>query len=69
MPELGKDNKKTSASPLPKDFQDLVDKEEEDLEIRVDYENSWTTTWKEWILSKQNQLDHLPWCRCCKNLP
>ncbi|OQD97270.1 hypothetical protein PENVUL_c084G07890 [Penicillium vulpinum] len=45
MPELDKDkNKETPSSPLPKDLQDLVDKDEEDREIRADYENSWTTT-------------------------
>ncbi|PLN79600.1 hypothetical protein BDW42DRAFT_172606 [Aspergillus taichungensis] len=31
-------------SSLPKPLQDLVDKEEDELEEYGDYENSWTTT-------------------------
>ncbi|KAJ5158369.1 uncharacterized protein N7500_008020 [Penicillium coprophilum] len=54
MNELGKDQKKeTPSSPLPKDLQDLVDKQEEDREIRADYENSWTETSSDQDLSKR----------------
>jgi hypothetical protein len=38
------DRTKETTSTLPKDLQDLVDKEEADREIRSDYENSWTET-------------------------
>ncbi|KAJ5503539.1 hypothetical protein N7463_006413 [Penicillium fimorum] len=54
MNELGKDkNKETTSSPLPKDLQDLVDKQEEDREIRADYENSWTETSLDQAFSKR----------------
>ncbi|KAJ5824010.1 hypothetical protein N7447_006350 [Penicillium robsamsonii] len=54
MNELGKDkNKETTSSPLPKDLQDLVDKEEADREIRADYENSWTETSSDQAFSKR----------------
>lgn len=43
MPGSGR-NKEITPKPLPKELQALVDKEEEDKQIRSDYENSWTTT-------------------------
>ncbi|KAJ5374140.1 hypothetical protein N7517_006146 [Penicillium concentricum] len=55
-------NKETTSSPLPKDLQDLVDKDEEDREIRADFENSWTATRSEDESSGQassNQLDNV----------
>lgn len=37
-------NKEITPKPLPKELQALMDKEDEDKEIRSDYENPWTTT-------------------------
>lgn len=36
-------------SSLPKPLQDLVNKEEDELEEYADYENSWTTTYVSWL--------------------
>jgi hypothetical protein len=43
MPRSEED-KGTTSKPLPKDLQNIVDKEESDKQIRGDYENSWATT-------------------------
>ncbi|CAI7573897.1 unnamed protein product [Penicillium glandicola] len=54
MAQIG-DKKEPKLKPLPKDLQDLVDREEADEEIRADFENSWTTTRPE-----NNTLEHQP---------
>ena len=42
--EITSHSSHSKRSPLPKDLQDLVNRDEADREIRSDYENSWTTT-------------------------